>query len=111
MVLDRMTEGTVGTDAVAVAPADPLTVEVLLGLELLQDALDGPFGDPDARRDVADPRLGIFPDTEKNVSVVGQESPGSHGLRTLQGEPAKGIRNDEERPPENVKEPGGDTSE
>jgi len=92
MVLDRMAERAVGPDAVAVAPANPLTVEVLLGLELLQDALDGPFGDPDTRRDVADPGLGVFPDTEKNVSVVGQESPGSHGLRTLQGASAKGIR-------------------
>ena len=92
MVLDRMTEGTVGPDAVAVAPADPLTVEVLLGLQLLQDALDGPFGDPDARGDVADPGFGIFPDTEKDVGVVGQESPGSHGVRTLQGVTPKGIR-------------------
>ena len=91
MVLHGVTERTIGPDAVAVAPADTLAVQVLVGLELLQDALDGPFGDPDARRDVANPGLGIFPDAEEDVSVVGQESPGSHGLRTLQGVSTKGI--------------------
>jgi|KBSMisStaDraftv2_1062788.scaffolds.fasta_scaffold336867_2 hypothetical protein len=92
MVLHRMAEGTVRPDAVAVPPANALADEVLLRLELLQDSLDGTLGDPDAGGDVTDPGFGIFPDTEKDVSVVGQKSPGSHGLRTLQGERAKGIR-------------------
>ncbi len=92
MVLHRVAEGSVSPDAVAVAPADALADQVLLRFELLQDALDGPLGDPDPRGDVADPGLGVLPDTEKDVGVVGQKSPGGHGSRTLQGGPAKGIR-------------------
>jgi len=76
MVLHRVTEGAVGPDAVTIAAADALPDEVLLRLELLQDALNGPLGDPDAGRDVADPGLGVLPDAEKDVGVVGQESPG-----------------------------------
>src|SRR5262249_55347660 len=91
MVLHRVAEGPVAADAVAVAPADTLADEVLLRLELLQDALNSPLGDADAVRDVANPGLGVFPDAEKDVGVVGQESPGRHGLRTLQGARVKGI--------------------
>jgi len=76
MVLHRMAEGSIGLDPVAVAPSDALADQVLLGLELLKDALNGPFGDSDTGGDVADPSLRIFPDTEEDVGVVGQESPG-----------------------------------
>jgi hypothetical protein len=100
MILDRMTEGSIGADAIPVSTADALPDDVLLRLELLQDALDGALGDPDAGRDVTNAGLGVFPDAEKDVGVVCQESPGSHGLRTLQGVPAKGIR----EPPEDVTE-------
>jgi len=103
MILDRMAERPIGADPVAVATANPLADDVLLRLQLLEDALNGALGDPDAGRDVANPGFGVFPDAEKDVGVVGQESPGSHGLRTLQGAPVKGIR--ERR--EEVGEAGG----
>ena len=89
MILDRMAEGPIGADPVAVPAADALADDVLLRLQLLQDALNGALGDPDAGRDVADPGFGVFPDAEKDVGVVRQEVPVSHGFRTLPGEQVK----------------------
>ena len=91
MILDRVAERPIGADPIAVSTANALADDVLLRLQLLQDALNGALGDPDAGRDVADPGFGVFPDAEKDVGVVGQESPGRHGLRTLQGARVKGI--------------------
>jgi len=89
VVLHRVPERPVSAHAIAIPPADALALQILVGFELLEDALHGPFGDADPGGDVADARFGVLPDAEEDVRMVRQEIPVSHGFRTLPGAQAK----------------------
>ena len=89
MILHRATQRAIPAYAVAVPPAHPLALQVLLGLELLEDPLDCAFGDADPNRDVPHPGLGVFPHAQQHVGVIRQEVPGRHGFRDLTGRARK----------------------
>ncbi len=76
-VLERMAEGSVTDDRVAVAAPDPLSGDVAVFLELVEDPLDRALGDADQIADVALAEFGVAADRDQHVGVVREERPRS----------------------------------
>lgn len=57
-------------DAVVVAPSLPMAFEDTGSDQLGENALDGPFGDPDRFREVANPGLGVGVECHQHVGVI-----------------------------------------
>ena len=74
-VLGGVAHGDVGVDAVVVATADPFALDVAGFHQLGDDALGGPFCDPDALGDVTEPGVRVSVDAEKDLGVVREEPP------------------------------------
>jgi EmrB/QacA subfamily drug resistance transporter len=74
---ERIWQGQVGLDGIAVASAVTLAGDVASGYELDDDAVGGSFGDPDRVAEFAQPDLGVVRDADQHLSVVGEERPGS----------------------------------
>ena len=72
---ERMTQGQVRLDLVAIAPALPLAQHIALLDQLGEDPVGGAFGDPDSGGDVAQSDTRIIGHADKDVGVVGQEVP------------------------------------
>jgi hypothetical protein len=70
-----MPKTPVRVQPVDVAAPDAATVQVALRFQVGDDRLHGPLGDPDPRRDVAQPTVRVAGDREEDVGVVGQEGP------------------------------------
>ena len=79
---ERMSQGELGLDLVAVPAAVPLAQHVALLHQLGQDPVGGALGDPDRRGDVSQANARIVGDTREDVSVVGQEIPSRGYLRS-----------------------------
>ena len=74
-VLGGVAHRDVGVDAVVVATADPFALDVAGFHQLGDDALGGPFCDPDALGDVTEPGVRVSVDAEKDLGVVRKEPP------------------------------------
>ena len=74
---DRVPEGEIRANLVAVAAPIALVREVARLLELRDDALNRALRDAHLLREIADPALGIPGDAEQHVAVVGEEGPRS----------------------------------
>jgi len=74
-VLGGVAHRDVGVDTVVVAPADPFAFDVAGLHELGDDALSGPFCDPDALGDVTEPGVRVSVDAEQDLGVVREEPP------------------------------------
>src|SRR5579875_3598556 len=73
--LGVVAEGAVWVDGVPGAPPGPAAGDVASGLQVGQDRMNGPFGDPGRGADVPDAGLGIAGDFDQHVSVPGQDRP------------------------------------
>ena len=92
MRFDRMTEGLVGADPVAVLAADPLPLKESRLLEVGDDPLHGTLGDSHAGRHLAKHERGILREQDENVAVIGEHRPsvaGVCGERLLLGRPGR----------------------
>ena len=78
--LRRMAHLPLAVDRILVPPPLPLTRHVALGDEVSDDPLGRPLRDPDALRDVPQPRVGIRRDAEQNLCVICDEMPVSLGV-------------------------------
>jgi hypothetical protein len=63
-------------DAVAVAAAVAVALDISRLDEVGEDALCGSLGDPDLLGDVAEPDVWCAGDAEEHLGVVGEEAPG-----------------------------------
>lgn len=81
--LRRMAETGVRLDAVRVAPALAGVGEIPLGLQVGDDLLDRPLGEPAARRDVADAGGPVLRDGDQHAGVIGEKRPTGVWLRCL----------------------------
>jgi hypothetical protein len=72
---ERMTQGKLRLDLVAVSPANSLPRHVALFDQLGEDPLGGAFGDPDRSGDVAQADSRIMSHAREDVGVVGQKVP------------------------------------
>jgi hypothetical protein len=73
--LRRVAQHFVGLDAVGVAAPVAGVGEVTVLLEIGNDPLDGPLGEPAVGGDVADPDVRVVGDRRKHACVVGDERP------------------------------------
>ena len=92
MRFDRMTEGLVGKDPVAVLAADPLPLEEPRLLEVGDDPLHRTFGDSHAGRHLAKHESGILRQQDQDVPVIGEHRPSAAGVgggRLLLGRPGR----------------------
>src|SRR3954447_12144546 len=80
---DGVAEVAARVDLVAVSPSDLRASDVSVGDEVGEDPLRGPFGDTDLIGDVACTGLGIAPDAQQHVRMVGEENPGTRRPRPL----------------------------
>ena len=81
MVLERMPEGEIGVDLVPIAAAHLGVAHVSGILQLSDDPLGRPLGDPDPFGDLTDEHVGVLRDAEQHVRVVRHEGPVSCGHR------------------------------
>ena len=72
---ERMTQGKVGYDVVAVAPSRALPQHIASFDQLGKDPVGGALGDPDRGSDVPQADSGVISNAGKDVGVVGQEVP------------------------------------
>lgn len=56
------------------------TRQIPTGLELADDALDGPLSDPDTQSDAAKHEFRLACQQQQHVAVVGEERPVARGL-------------------------------
>lgn len=75
MLFERVAERQSSLDPVVVAPARASPFQVPVGLQVGENALDGPFRYADLLRDVTNPRFGVGGDADQHVRVVGEEGP------------------------------------
>src|SRR5579864_6933175 len=73
--LQGMTHRLFAVDVVAIAPADPVPVDVAGVDEVTDDPLCGPLRDSDRLRNVAHPDVRVTSKAEKHLAVVRQERP------------------------------------
>lgn len=73
--VERMSELDIGSDLVVVATTNAFNAEIARFLELVEDALYGPFGDADEPSNVALTQVGVAMESEQYVRVVGEERP------------------------------------
>ena len=73
--LGRVAHPQVAVDAVAVAAADSLALDVAGVREVGDDPLNRALGDADASGDVAQPDLGLAGDADQHLRMVGEERP------------------------------------
>ena len=74
-VLGGVTHGDVGSDAIAVSTADPLSLDVAGFDQVGDDALSRSLGDSDPVGDVTESRVRVALDAKKNLGVVREEPP------------------------------------
>jgi len=72
---DRIRKSALCPDRVAVAPPLAAAANVTGRLELYDDAVRRPLGDPDALTDLSEPDAGIVGDAEEHLSMVRKERP------------------------------------
>ncbi len=70
-----MAQGGAIDDGVVIAAAVFVDGEIAVGDEIMDDALDGAFGDDDLLGEVAHAQGGIAGEADQHVRVVGQKSP------------------------------------
>jgi hypothetical protein len=75
VILERVSEGEVRVDLVAVAAADTFTTDVARVLQLGDDALGGALGDADALGDLSQEHIGVLGDAQQDVRVIREERP------------------------------------
>lgn len=75
MRLERVTQGTVEVERVAIAAPIAAAIEDPLTLEVKHDFLDGALRDADADGDIAQPRRVLRCQAQEDVCVVAQERP------------------------------------
>ena len=81
----RVGKRNVSVDLVLVAATVSLAGDVAGGGQLSDDAMGGPFGDPDLVADLAQANAGIVGDADQHPGVVGQKRPtGSWMLSQLE---------------------------
>lgn len=73
--LDRMAEVTVQVQDVAVAPSVALFLYHAPMFQILDNHLDGPFGDPHCLRHLAQSYGGVFCEAHEHVAMVGKKRP------------------------------------
>jgi hypothetical protein len=79
---ERMPQGKLRLDLVAVPAAMSLAEHIALVDQLGEDLVSTPLRDPDSSGDIAQPDTGVMGDAEEDVGVVGEEVPAAcHGLR------------------------------
>lgn len=79
MRLEGVSEGAVGEDTVLIATADALAFDEAARFKILDDPLDGSFGNTDGQCDFAEHHLRVIVQHDQNVSVVGEEGPAVGG--------------------------------
>jgi hypothetical protein len=72
---ERVTQGKLRHDLVAISPAPSLAQHVARVDEVGQDLVGGALGDADGGGDVAQPNARVMGDARKDVGVVRQEVP------------------------------------
>lgn len=73
--LGRVAHGDVRVDAIAVATADPFTLDVPGFDQVGDDALSGSLGDSHMVCDVTEPCVRVAMEEEKDLGVVREEPP------------------------------------
>lgn len=85
--LERVAEGQLRVHRIPVFPADLLYGKKPLAAQFMDDALSGSLGNPDHLRYLTQPDVGLVPDHEQHMSMVGQKCPvvcgGSHVRQEL----------------------------
>ena len=81
--LVRVPEVLPGVDRIVVAASAPLSTDVAGLFEIGDDHLHRTLGDPNRRRDIAQPHVNVTGDDEKHPPVVRQKGPLLSHMRTL----------------------------
>lgn len=74
-VLERVAQRTGADHDVPVAAADTLAGQVAVAFEIVEDALDGTFGDSDETADLALAKFGVAADRDDDMGVVREKRP------------------------------------
>ena len=80
---ERVAKGSVEADFVDVVAAVLGQVDVAGFDEVMHDAVNGAFADPDLAGDLREANLGVLGDADDDVGVVGQERPRGDVSRLL----------------------------
>jgi hypothetical protein len=72
IALEWVTHRHLGMDLVGVLPAHAVLGEVASGLQLIDDAMGAPLGDPHLVGDVAHPTVRLSGHRQQHVGVIGQ---------------------------------------
>jgi hypothetical protein len=75
MGFDRMTERLIRKDTIVVLPADALVLDKAPVLEVHDDTLNGPFGDPDARGNFPQDERWILRQQDEDVRMIRKKRP------------------------------------
>jgi hypothetical protein len=75
LACERIRQRKVSFDRVLVASTASSTCDVSRALELSDDSVRRPFGDPHVRSDLTQPNTRVVRDTEQDLRMVGQERP------------------------------------
>jgi hypothetical protein len=75
MAFDGVAQRQIGVDLITVTASLAVAGDGAGLLEVLDDVLDGAFGDADAGGDVAEAGIRVFGEADENVGVVGKEGP------------------------------------
>jgi len=81
--LDGVPQRKLAVDLVAVAPANPLTLDVVAGLKVGDDPLHRTLRDADLHRDIPQTDLGLASDEQQHVRMVAEERPCRSVVRGL----------------------------
>jgi hypothetical protein len=75
IVDERVSQGKLGSDLVAITPPVPLSQHVAIVDQLREDLVRSALGDANRGGDVSEANSGIFGDAEQDMSVIGEEVP------------------------------------